>query len=167
MFCVILALLAPGAAFGKAKRPLDWENVMKLRDGSTITVTLFNNEKHFGTVEGLVKPDILPLKTKAGSLSIRRGNIKTIITIKPKLANPGLYMMVGGVLLASAGGLAGTAKEISDLNNGSLNGSAEKNGETLEVAGIAVAVGGLAVFFLAGKPRTIYEAKQAPTDAVQ
>jgi hypothetical protein len=53
--------------------------------------------------------------------------------------------------------LASSLKQVSDLENGSLGTTAEKTGQHLEIAGIIVAAGGLAVYLLAGKPRVIYE----------
>jgi hypothetical protein len=157
--------LAPGVAFGGEKRPLDWGNVMLLHDGTPVAVTLFNNQSYRGKVDGLIKGDTLPLKTKDAPMAIPRRDIKTIITYKPTFANPGLYVGVGGVLLAAGGGLAGSVKQINELNNGTLPSGSP--GTKLEIAGAAVAAGGIAVFVLAGKPRTIYEAKQAPADATK
>ncbi|MGA2739003.1 MAG: hypothetical protein ABSG65_16315 [Bryobacteraceae bacterium] len=163
--CAVVMSLAPGVAFGSEKRPLDWGNVMLLHDGAPLAVTLFNNQSYRGKVDGLIKADTLPLKTKDGPMAIPRRDIKTIMTYKPTIANPGLYIGVGGVLLATGGGLAGSIKQINELNNGNLNGGS--SGTKLEVAGAIVAAGGIAVFILAGKPRTIYEAKQAPPGATK
>jgi hypothetical protein len=155
----VITPLAPGVAFGSEKRPLDWGNVMLLHDGTNVAVTLFNNQSYRGKVEGLIKSDTLPLKTKDGPMSIPKRDIKTIMTYKPTLANPGLYVGVGGGLLGSAGGLAGSLKQINELNNGNL--SSGNPGTKLEIAGIIMAAGGVAVFIVGGKPRTVYEAKDA------
>jgi hypothetical protein len=154
------ALVVPLAAYGREKPPLDWDNVRKLHDGNTIQVTLFNNQIYRGKVTGLVTADTLPLKTKATPMSIPKQDIKTIITYKAAFANPGIYIGIGGVLLASGGGLAGSLKDINTLENGSLPKG--NSGTKLIVAGIIAAVAGIAVYILAGKPRTIYEGKPAP-----
>jgi hypothetical protein len=158
LLCIyaLLLSLAPGVAFARDRAALDWDNVMRLRDGSTIIVTLFNGQMYRGKVVGLVKPDTLPLKTKAGSMAIPKGDIKTIMTYRATFANPGLYMAVGGTLMGSVAGLTGTLQDINGLNNGSLK---SHDHVALEVAGIAVAAAGIGVYILAGKPRTIYEAK--------
>ncbi|MGO9271178.1 MAG: hypothetical protein ACLQOO_13135 [Terriglobia bacterium] len=155
--CALVFSLAPGVAFAKDKTALDWGNVMRLRDGSTISVTLFNGQMYRGKVVGLVKADTLPLKTKAGSMAIPKGDIKTIMTYRATFANPGLYMAVGGAVLGSTAGLTGTLQDVNSLNNGSLKSHQHVG---LEIAGIAVAAAGIGVFVLAGKPRTIYEGKQ-------
>jgi len=160
--CAMVMPLAPGVAFGGEKRPLDWGNVMLLHDGTPVAVTLFNNQSYRGKVDGLIKADTLPLKTKDGPMAIPRRDIKTIMTYKPLLANPGAYIAVGGVLLGSVGGLAGSAKQLSGLEGGNV--SSGNPGTKLEIAGIIVAAGGVAVAIVGGKPRSVYEATQAPAE---
>jgi hypothetical protein len=156
---LFLPFVASGVAYGKDKKTIDWGNVRHLRQGTAVTVLLKNNRRHVGVVKGEVTDENLPLTTKTESLSIGRETVKTIVTVaRPKVANPGLYAMLGGVLLAAVGGLAGSVKDVTALNSGTLNSSSGKHGEAIEVAGMAIAAGGLAAFILVGKPRTIYEA---------
>ena len=123
---------------------------------STGAASASNGQTYRGRVAGLVKPDTLPLKTKAGPMAIPKSDIKTIMTYRSTFANPGLYMAFGGIVLGSTAGLTGSLQDINGLNNGSTK---SHDHVALEVAGIAVAAAGIGVYVLAGKPRTIYEGK--------
>ncbi len=159
---LLLNSLAPNVAFARDKQPLGWDNVLRLRTGATIAVVLFSKKAYRGKVDR-VEPTNLVLTTAAGSQIIPREEIKSVTTVaKPKVANPGLWAIGGGALVVGVGGLVGAAKDIGDINRGSLSGSTGKHGEAIEVAGLLVVAGGLAAVVLVGKPRVIYEAKQAP-----
>jgi hypothetical protein len=98
-------------------------------------------------------------------LNLPKDEIKNIIrTARPKLANPGLYLAFGGILLGSTGELVNSVKQISTLNSGKLPGS---DNETFLIAGVAVAAAGLAILIFGGKPKVIYEAKEAPASTNQ
>jgi hypothetical protein len=164
VYALLLPLGAPIAAFGKGPKDLSWENVKKLSTGSSVTVTLKNNERYVGKVNGEVT-DLLPLKTRAAAMSLAKENIKTIMTFKSKWANPGLYIMGGGMAAGAAIGLGGTLKDVNSLQNGQLTKG--NSGQKGMVVGLIIGVGGLAVYLLAGKPRTIYEADQSAAAPVK
>jgi hypothetical protein len=156
LLCVYLLVLQ-AAAFGRDRTPLDWNNLQKLRAGAPIIVTLFAGQRLQGRLSGTVGDRSFVVRTKEGDRTVDDKTVKTVVTYKPLFANPGLYIMSGGALLGAAGGLGGTLKDLNTLNSGALpKGS---SGTKFEVAGIAVAAGGVAVYVLLGKPRTVYEGK--------
>jgi hypothetical protein len=162
IYAIVFTLAAPGTALAKGPKPLGWDNVLTLRKGDTIHVTLFSKQVQTGKVDR-VEPTGIALTTKEGSLLIPRENIKSVAYVgKPKVANPGLWMAAGGVALTGAAMLGGTAKDISDINSGKLSGSTGNHGNGLAIAGLGIAAGGIAVFFIGGKPKLIYEARTVP-----
>ena len=115
IYTIGITAIAPTTAQAKGHNQLDWDNVMKLRKGASLNVLLFSKKRYLGKVEA-VEPGGLTLNTAAGTLSLPKDEIKNIIRIgTPKLANPGLYITFGGLLLASTGELIDSAKP--DLNS--------------------------------------------------
>jgi hypothetical protein len=146
----------------RGPKNLGWDNVLKVQKGTSVAVVLFSKQAHTGKVDR-VEPTGIALTTKQGPLLIPAGDIESITTIaKPKMANPGMYMMFGGILLAATSQLVSSVKDVSTLSNGNLPG---KHSYALLIAGFAIAAGGVAILVLVGKPRLIYKAVQPPPHA--
>ena len=160
---IILALLFPGDALAKSRKSLGWDNVTRLTRGSQVVVQLVKEKRYAGKVVE-VRDSEIQLTTATGNLEVPKEEIASITRIgSPKFANPGLWMGVGGSLLAGVGRLVGDAKDLNDINSGKLNGG--QHGQALVIAGVAVAVAGIATFIIVGKPRVIYERASAPSGA--
>jgi hypothetical protein len=157
-----LAFVAPGSALAKAPKNLGWDNVLKVQSGTSVAVVLFNKQIHQGKIEK-AEPTGITLTTKQGSLLLPAGDIESITTIaKPKLANPGAWIMVGGVALATASLFTGTVQDTVSVSNGKIPGN---RSYVLPIVGMCVAAGGLAILLLVGKPRLIYKAVAPPPEA--
>jgi len=158
---LLFALAAPDMALAQDKKPLSWENVLKLRNGDAIWVQLLSNERHSGKVDR-VEPTGIALTTKEGSFLIPKENIRRMGHVgRPKVMNPGAWLFIGGLGLTVAAMVGGTLKDVSDVNQGKLDSSTGTHGIGLMVAGLGVAAGGVAVM-VASKPRTIYVASPSP-----
>jgi hypothetical protein len=153
----VLTLVLPGAALAKDPKPLGWENVLKLRSGDRITVTLMSKQVQTGKVSR-VEPTSIAMTTKEGELLIPREDIRAVGYMgKPKIATPGAWLMIGGAGLAGAALLGGTLKDTNDLSSGKM--SSGSTGTGLAIAGVTVAAAGAAIMILGGKPKLIYEHK--------
>lgn len=159
---LLFTLIAANLAMAKDKKPLAWENVLRLSKGDSIFVQLFSKQLHHGKVDK-VEPLSISLTTKEGSLLILKENIKSVGYVgRPRVASPGTWMILGGIALTVAGALGGSVKDIGDLKSGKLSGSTGNHGNGLMIAGLAIAAAGAPVLFVGGKVKTIYEAKAAP-----
>jgi hypothetical protein len=160
---LLIGLLPTSALLAKEKKSYNWDNVLRLRIGDLVLVRLFNSkETHVGKVDR-VEPNSIALTTKEESLLIPRDKIKLIsYTTRPKAAKAGAVVMVGGLGLIVGGLVGGTAKDLSDLNQGKLDSSSGKHGEAFYITGALALAGGLGMLILGGKPKVIYEAKSAP-----
>jgi hypothetical protein len=156
---ICIALLLFALFPPKEKKILNWDNVLKLREGDLITVVLFSKVKYSGKVER-VEPNSLALTAQEGPLLIPRERIKKIhYTRRPKAAMGGAGMMLGGIGVMVGGMVVGTAKDLSDVQSGNLSGSTGKHGETFMALGAIVAAVGAAILIIGGKPKIIYETK--------
>lgn len=163
--CVLTTLIAfvgPATALARAPKNLGWDNVLKVQIGTSVAVVLFNKQIHQGKIDK-AEPTGVTLTTKQGSLLLPAGDIASITTIaKPKLANPGAWIMVGGVALAAASLFTGTVQDTVTVTNGKIPGN---RSYVLPIVGMCVAAGGLAILLLVGKPRLIYKAVAPPPEA--
>lgn len=158
LYAMVLAITAPTPALARGKKLHDWDNVLRLRKGDSLIVLLFSKKQYSGRVDH-VELGSLAITTRTESLVLPKEDIKSVTRIgKPKLANPGLWLALGGVTLASTGELIQTTQDVVTLNNGRLPAN---HSYGILIAGLAVAAGGVAMLVFLGKPRQIYEAKAA------
>jgi hypothetical protein len=144
---LIIALPLPRA---KANESLDWRNVLLLRVGESISVTL-DNAKHTGTVEKVDAGGIF-ISTKHGaSIRIARSSVKAIRE-RRRLLKPGIALVAGGVLVAGGAELAGSVRDANAVSRGEFPG---KSSAAITIAGFAAAGVG-AVLLLLGGGKTIY-----------
>jgi len=166
IYALVVTLATPNAALAKNPKPLGWDNVLRLRHGDTVIVKLFSNQVHRGKVDK-VEPNGIYISSEEGPLVLLKADVSSVdFYDRKKAAIIGTALMAGGVGLALTAETIGTVQDVSQLNNGQLTGSTGKHNLGLMIAGIGVAVGGLAVFAFGGRPKTIYKAK-APSPTSQ
>ncbi len=167
LYCTVLTLAVPGRAQTESSKTLGWDNVIALRHGQTVIVKLFNKQKYKGKVDQ-VEGKSLTLTTQGAPLLLLQENIQSVDYIDRKRANIlGGIVMGGGALLASTAGFIGTTQDLQQLSNGQLSSSTGKRHLGLQLAGLFIAVGGLAIFAFGGRPKTVYEAAAAPPRSPQ
>jgi hypothetical protein len=165
IYTLLFTFVTPNAALAKSPQPLSWDNVLKLRQGDKIRVGLFSKQVHNGKVDK-VEPNGITLTAKEGSLLLPKNDIESVAHFDhPKANILGAAVAAGGLGLAVTAETVGTAQDLNQLSNGQLTSSTGKHNIGLLVAGIVVAVGGIAIIVLGGRPRIIYEAKAPPPTA--
>jgi hypothetical protein len=166
LYAMVLGTIAPSPALarGRGKNHHDWDNVLRLGKGDKLYVLLFSKKTYSGSVDH-VEPGSLAMNTAAGSLALPKEDIKSITRIgKPKLFNPGLWVALGGVTLASTSEFIQTTQDVVTLNGGRIPAN---HSYTILIAGLAAAAAGVVMLVFLGKPRQIYEAKAVPSQTAQ
>jgi hypothetical protein len=164
IYAMVFTLIAPSVALAKSPKPLVWDNVLKLRQGDIIRITLVSKQQHKGKVDK-VEPNGITLTTKEGSLVIPKADIESVAHFAhPKATLVGSSVAVGGVVLAVTSETVGTAQDLNSLSNGQLP---KKHNLGLLVAGLVVVAGGVAIIAIGGRPTIIYEAVAPAAGAKQ
>lgn len=151
----------PGRAQGSAQ--YGWDNVLNLKHGDAIIVSLFSKKAYLGKVESVEPESIaISLGKKKESMLISKEDVQSVALYeKFKATVAGGSIMAGGALLASMSQLVSSTKSATCLTGSSPSLSCG-NGTNMPMiyAGLGVIAGGVAVMVLAGKPKYIYMTDQ-------
>jgi hypothetical protein len=171
IFALVCPLVAPTPALAKTPKAvsLGWDNVLRMRHGEVVAVTLFSKKVYAGKVES-VEPNAISvsLQKKLGSVLIPREEIRSVVRDEHvKAIEIGSIAVGAGALLAASSNLVGTVQQGSCLNNNpttitGLDNCSNINHTALEGAGFSLVGAGLVVAILIGKPKYIYQADTPP-----
>jgi hypothetical protein len=153
---LIVALLMPSLALAQdadpqGEEPLGWSNVMRLRVGDTIIVTL--DDRRYGGKVDEVGPDSLSITTTDyGPLVLPRTTVKEVRNTG-RLFKTGVALVVGGLLFVGATQLMNSGRDLNTLSNGRIPGN---HSIGWEVTGFAISGAG-AWMLVTGGGKTIYK----------
>lgn len=147
----------------------NWENVGKLKPGSSVLVVLWKGDTLSGRLvdvssSGLrLSSSYPPPPGTSPTFRIERNTIKTIVLLRNRrLPNPGRWMLTGALVGGGVGVTAGAIRDATDRNNGRwLTGGLA--GAGVGFLGSCAVLTGVGVAALLRHNKVVYEANVAPT----
>ena len=156
----------------KTTKSLGWDNVLKLKKGDRVIVTLFSKKLYQGKVEK-VEPDSigLSLGKKRSPLLLAKEQIQIVALDKKHSAiETGTIIIGAGAALAVGGAVKGNQDFTNCFNNAEMNLGSSAPGTTttctnknaLTYVGVGVAAVGAAFLIFGRAPRFLYQVDAAP-----
>lgn len=159
LYATVLAFLTPAAGLAQSANSVGWERVLNLKPGDTVRIKEFGKRARTGKIEK-VEASGITLSKRKSSLQLAKENIQRVGYFKnPKLDATAGWVALSGVGIATVAETVGTAQDLNQLSTGRINSSTGVHNVGLIIVGLGVAVTGLVIYFVGGRPQTIYEVK--------
>jgi hypothetical protein len=159
----------------KTTKSLGWDNVLKLKKGDRVIVTLFSKKLYQGKIEK-VEPDSigLSLGKNQSPLLIAKEQIQIVALDKKHSATKtGVILVAAGAALAVGGAVKANRDFTNCFNNAEMNLGSEPPGtattcttkNALVIPGVAVAAVGAGFLIFGRAPRFLYQVDAPPPAA--
>jgi hypothetical protein len=176
MLALIFTLVAPAPASAglfksksKAEKPtvsLGWDNVLKLKKGDRVIITLFSKKLYQGQVEKVDPEGIgISLQKKQGSLLIARDEIRIVeLDKKHNAIVTGLALEVAGAGVTIGGELLGDSSYTNCFNNAEMNNQSAvcTSKSAVTYVGVGIVGAGSIVQIFGRAPRFLYQVDAPP-----
>jgi len=170
LITVLIVLMFSAELLARDKH--SWEQVEKLKPGSSVLVALWNGDTLGGRVVGVsstglrLSPTYPPSAGSTPAPKIERATVKSVVLLRgPKLPDPGQWMLAGALI---GGGVGVTTGAIYDATHHGVNGhwiTQGLGGAGMGYLGSCTVLAGVGIAALIRHNKVVYEARVAPSSA--